>query len=89
MNKYDEIAKLQNLKESGSITQEEYELEKNRVLNDNSKKKSYKGLIIVIVIIIVITGLCLLADNMWYSSGNHGKSVAQQKSINNMNNTNK
>ena len=88
MDKYEKLAQLQKLKDGGSISQEEFEAEKSKLLNDKSKKKSHTGLIIVIVAILVIGGLCLLADKMWSSSGKHGTSVVQQQSSNPTKNTN-
>lgn len=53
MEKYDEIEKLNNLKETGAITEEEYEKEKEKVLNGEIKKKgngfSVAGLVLGII----------------------------------------
>lgn len=53
MDKYDEIEKLNNLKKSGAITEEEFEKEKEKLLNCEIKKKgngfSIAGLVLGIV----------------------------------------
>ena len=68
MGKYEVLEKIQKLKESGAITEAEFEKEKERILkadneniqNSNRKKKKggkgiLAGIIIVVIIIIGIT----------------------------------
>lgn len=90
MSKIDELEKLQKLKESGALSEEEFSAEKAKILNsEQHKKKSHTGLIIVVVIAIVIGGLCLLSNNIWKSSGKHEKSfTTNSRDTNNNNDTN-
>lgn len=61
-NKYNELEKLNQLKSSGTITEEEFEIQKSKMLNSQSnikktkkdKKKIIKILVAVIVSIIII-----------------------------------
>ena len=39
MSKIEDLEKLQQLKESGALTDVEYEMEKNKILNSNEEKK--------------------------------------------------
>ena len=54
MDKYDKLAQLQKLKDGGSISQEEFEIEKNKILNEKTKKKMPIWLCIIIALIITI-----------------------------------
>ena len=59
MDKYKEIEKLQKLRESGGLTEEEFNTEKEKILNSEknskeSKKLAYCVLIIIIVSIILV-----------------------------------
>lgn len=65
-NKYNELEKLNQLKSSGTITEEEFEIQKSKILNSQSnikktkkgKKKIIKILVAVIVsIIIMVLGI--------------------------------
>lgn len=58
MEKYEEIAKLQKLKENGSITDKEFEIEKYKILNNNvnNREKNTNG----IYIASLILGICSL-----------------------------
>ena len=64
-NKYNELEKLNQLKANGTITDAEFEMQKQKILNNksnktNTKKKSklLKGIIaLVLVIIIVVVGI--------------------------------
>jgi hypothetical protein len=79
MGKYEELDKLQKLKESGTITEAEFETEKSKVLNEEKQgltkkqKNVLTGVLTIVIIVGVIAGLCMLADGMWSSSGEHGK----------------
>lgn len=64
MSKYDDLEKIQKLKDSGTLTDEEFEYEKEKILkNTNSKKnvikdkssKNYKKLLKVFFIIFFIS----------------------------------
>lgn len=56
MNKYEKIQKLQTLKENGTITQNEFDIEKAKVLNENNNqnKKNHFGIIILCAIVIIL-----------------------------------
>ena len=54
MDKYEKLVQLQKLKDGGSISQEEFEIEKNKILNENTKKKMPIWLCIIIALIITI-----------------------------------
>ena len=54
MDKYEKLAQLQKLKDGGSISQEEFEIEKNKILNEKTKKKMPIWLCIIIALIITI-----------------------------------
>ena len=56
MNKYEKIQKLQTLKENGTITDAEFEIEKAKVLNENNNqnKKNHFGIIILCAIVIIL-----------------------------------
>lgn len=63
MTKYEEIEKLQELKENGTITQAEFEVEKQKMLNNKErknkkkdKKKIIKIVIAILISIVVIIG---------------------------------
>lgn len=62
MGKYEQIEKLQKLKESGSLSDQEYELEKKKILNavETNGKRSYKFVIISITVAIIIISLISL-----------------------------
>lgn len=40
MNKFEELEKLQYLKENKAITEQEFEIEKNKILNDTSNEET-------------------------------------------------
>ena len=54
MDKYEKLVQLQKLKDGGSISQEEFEIEKNKILNEKTKKKMPIWLCIIIALIITI-----------------------------------
>ena len=75
MSKYDDLEKIQKLKDSGTLTDEEFEYEKEKILkNTNSKKsvnkekssKNYKKLLKVFFIIffisLIITVIIIIND---------------------------
>lgn len=55
-DKYGDLAKLQKLKESGTITESEFEEEKAKVLNNNTTIQSNNG----IFVICLILGICTM-----------------------------
>ena len=66
MNKYEELEKLQNLKEAGSLTEDEFEREKKKILGqesnevNKSNKLSTAGFVLGIISFLVsglITGI--------------------------------
>lgn len=69
MSKLEEIEQLQRLKESGAITQEEFEIEKHKVLNEQvsqtnketiNKKSKAKLFFILAGIFLVVTIMCII-----------------------------
>ena len=61
MSMYDDLDKLYKLKENKVITEEEYELEKKRLLQDrNSKEQNQNAVMILIRIIGFILGFILM-----------------------------
>lgn len=65
MNKYEELEKLKHLKESGALTEEEFEKEKKTILSDTpntnkikenktAKPKMTTGKIIGIIILVIV-----------------------------------
>lgn len=63
MSKYDDLERLQKLKESGTITASEYNREKANILNENDKKnnnmKAVKILFIITVICALVTAIVI------------------------------
>ena len=65
MSMYEDLEKLHKLKENGVITEEEYELEKKRLLQDrNSKEQNQTTAMILIRIIVFILGFILMYLSM-------------------------
>lgn len=61
MNKYEELSKLQKLKEDGTLNNEEFELEKQKILsNVKMNKMSSKNKKILIICISILTILFML-----------------------------
>lgn len=55
MDKYEQLQKLQELKENGTMTDAEFESEKAKILNgNNNKPKNHLGIIILCVLILII-----------------------------------
>ena len=70
MSMYEDLDKLHKLKENGVITEEEYELEKKRLLEGrNSKEQNQNIGMILIRIIVFILGFILMYWSMrnWWS----------------------
>ena len=81
MNKYEDLERLQKLKEAGSISDQEFENEKNKILNKgmNKKKKNILAIIISLVIIVVIIGgIQIIVNIANKGSAEHGEYVAQK-----------
>lgn len=88
--KYDELEKLKELKDSGAISQEEFEIEKNKIFNRKSvnEKKPCKKVklfflltIIFLIITVVFWGLEVYWSNVLYDvdfgeNGNYGYFLA-------------
>lgn len=81
MTKFEELEKIQDLKNNGAITDTEFEKEKQRILNTvntsntTNRTTSKKGTaklfftltVVGIIIAIVLTiGYCYYRDNVWY-----------------------
>ena len=61
MSKIDELEKLQKLKESGALSEEEFITEKNKLLQGKMRKKKLpKWLDVIITVIIVIAVFALI-----------------------------
>ena len=57
MGKIEKIEKLQKLKESGAITEQEFNAEKEKLMNNKStNNKKIKVIIAIIVLVVLITG---------------------------------
>ena len=67
-NKYVELEKLNNLKECGTITQEEFEIEKYRILNSNIHKPTSKKVKSKIFFILSSIGIvtCIILGIFYY-----------------------
>ena len=87
MGKIEKIEKLQKLKESGSLTEEEFKIEKEKILNNEVKdiKISFNA---VLVIIIIVTLIICIGGLIWYfglqqkeigQTENGSKLIAQEK----------
>lgn len=59
MGKLEKIEKLQKLKESGSLTEEEFKKEKEKILNNEVKdiKISFNAIIVIILIVLIVAGI--------------------------------
>lgn len=90
MKKYEELEKLIELKENGILTEEEFETEKQKILNNNSKIKikqsKFKIFFILTIIFAVLTiiSVCLynhfsdVADDAyWGENGYDGYYLAK------------
>lgn len=61
MSMYEDLDKLHKLKENGVITENEYELEKKRLLQDrNTKEQNQATIMILVRIICFILGFILM-----------------------------
>ena len=87
MGKIEKIEKLQKLKESGSLTEEEFKIEKEKILNNEVKdiKISFNA---ILVIIIIVTLIICIGGLIWYfalqqkeigKTENGSKLIAQEK----------
>ena len=89
MGRLDDLNKLQNLKASGAISEEEFTIEKNKLLKNNKNKpKSHFGVILFLIIMLgVIVILCIILSNKF---NNIGKNVNyyERSDIFNVANTN-
>ena len=57
MGKIEKLEKLQKLKESGAITEQEFNTEKEKLMSDkNTSNKKIKVMIAIIALILVIVG---------------------------------
>ncbi len=57
MGKLEKLEKLQKLKENGTITEQEFKIEKEKLINNKSTKKSKMIIAIIIVFILIIIGV--------------------------------
>lgn len=70
MSMYEDLDKLHKLKENGVITEEEYELEKKRLLEErNSKEQNQTIGVILLRVLCFILGFILMywAMRNWWS----------------------
>lgn len=84
MEKFEELEKIQQLKESGAITQAEFEVEKQKILNlkEKAKGKMHKSKLFFLLtkILLVITMIFIVITCWWHN-------VPYQESEENFHNT--
>lgn len=66
MEKFEELEKLQNLKSNGTITQEEFEIEKQKILNNTSDNTKVKTRNKKSAIISIVLGLIMMAGGIFF-----------------------
>ena len=66
MEKFEELEKLQNLKSNGTITEEEFEIEKYKILNNTSDNKKVKTGNKKSAIISIVLGLIMMAGGIFF-----------------------
>lgn len=87
MTKYEELEQLQALKNNGSITETEFEIEKQKVLNssDNTNKtkrnKVVKAVIIVLVIFGILLGIGGIANFIYDKANNDNTGLITKTTI--------
>lgn len=60
-NKYNELERLNKLKESGTITEQEFEIEKTKILNNNkSNSNNNKSLKIIVKVFCILSIIALI-----------------------------
>ncbi len=90
MERYEELERLKELKENGILTEKEFNTEKQRILNNNSKikikKSKFKIFFILTIIFAVLTiiSVCLYnhfsdvaVDALWGENGYYGYFLAE------------
>lgn len=66
MEKFEELEKLQNLKSNGIITEEEFEIEKHKILNNTSDNTKVKTGNKKSAIISIVLGLIMMAGGIFF-----------------------
>ena len=74
MNVVDDLERLKKLKDNGAITEAEFESEKQKILNNDSKTKINKN---KSTIFFILTGICVLATIVFVCLFFHWSSVEQ------------
>jgi len=92
MNKIDKLERLQKLKESGALTNEEFETEKQKILDVNNQKANKNNrvkiiLIIIFLTIVLITFICLVGQNSWKGSSEQDIQNIESTTNTNISNT--
>lgn len=85
-NKYNELEKLKSLKDNGTITNAEYELQKHKILNTTTetkgKKNKSKVFFIISSIGIVISIILGVISYLWHDSDMYIDTLLNNKSLN-------
>lgn len=68
MSKFDDLEKLQKLKESGTITEEEFKKEKTKILNSNEKKKHKVSIGKTFIVLAIIAAILTIIFVVQYIS---------------------
>ena len=67
MDKYDKLVQLQSLKDRGAISEEEFIIEKNKLLKGKTRKKLPKWFKYIVTVIIIIAVFALIAKISEYN----------------------
>lgn len=60
LSNYESLEKLENLRKNGTITQAEFDIERNKIMSENKSGIGAITLIVIIVIIVFLVGLYVL-----------------------------
>ncbi len=85
-NKYSDLEKLKQLKDNGTITDAEYEIQKHKILNTTTetkgKKNKSKVFFIISSIGIVISIILAVISYLWHDSDMYIDTLLNNKSLN-------
>lgn len=85
-NKYSDLEKLKQLKDNGTITDAEYEIQKHKILNTTTetkgKKNKSKVFFIISSIGIVISIILGVISYLWHDSDMYIDTLLNNKSLN-------
>lgn len=82
-NKYNELEKLKALKDNGSITETEFEVQKYKILNTTDTKNKSKIFFIISIVGTVISILLGVISYLWHDSDMYIDTLLNNKSLNN------